>query len=167
MKPFLLLSFVLAMSIGSSLYAASTKKVDPKEVATAQQRFIQSTSDSLAECSKAFRVYVVGLEMLQMMEDAQDRLDESNLRLGIAPKPRKPNEPAPLIHAQCAERKKSELMPNAKEFIGSFKAKEQQTGARGLVAQWMTAMDSIGTNVSNQESAKYQTLANGLKIDLY
>lgn len=61
----------------------------------------------------------------------------------------------------CPETK-SEALSKFKETFGPASANPK---VKAMFAQWMTAMDTAGSRVGKQEEAKFNTLANELKLD--
>jgi len=61
----------------------------------------------------------------------------------------------------CAKGK-SEEVSKFKETFGPASANPK---VKAMFAQWMTAMDTAGSRVGEQEETRFHTLANELKLD--
>ncbi|MFD1555407.1 hypothetical protein ACFSHT_07145 [Paraburkholderia silviterrae] len=129
--------------------------------------FVQDGKDAIQACEKEYQGYLAVQDATQMADDSQHDLDDAMARAGASTSSSKSasKEAVPPYHKQCVAEKKKALLPEAKRFINSFKRPTAQAKAKKIVAQWMTTMDAIGSSVSEQEAAKFDTLANELQLD--
>jgi hypothetical protein len=166
-KKFGFLLSLLALSCNST--AATVKqsaKADQQAVVTQQAAFIKTARNAIAACNAEFENYKVMDHMADVVwRSAYDaNVAMARLTHEVAKKPDR--EAPPLYHVECVSKQKGDVIPQLKPFVDSFKASDSRVRAREMAAQWITAMDGIGKQGSQTEAAKFETLANGLLIDM-
>ena len=157
---------VVILLILISPICSAAGKVDLAQVKSDQEMFINVAKAAIKDCNMAFQRY-------RAMEFAADKLWESEYDVNES-EARFDNKPvvAPTrmqtepYHLNCARDQKMNVLPQSKTFINSFKAASVKAEAKALIAQWITALDSIGTNIAENENAKFQTIANSIYIDM-
>ncbi|MFC5549517.1 hypothetical protein [Massilia aerilata] len=137
-----------------------------------QTDFISDAKNTISLCNSKYRQFVELRRMNQYAYETGRQADESMARLEAAEgkdargiPPTKLQE-TPEYHVLCIEKSKELLLPRTKGFIASFKTAQQQNEAKVMVAQWITAMSSVGKSVGESEAAKFETLANGVEINM-
>lgn len=137
-----------------------------------QTDFISDAQNTINLCNKKYREFVAIKRMNEYAYEQGLRADDAMSRLeaaegkDIRTAPSTKLEKTPEYHALCIEKSKEMLLPRAKGFIASFKTSRQQSEAKAMVAQWMTAIDSTGKEIGPSEKAKFDTLSNGVLIEL-
>jgi len=137
-----------------------------------QADFISDARNTINLCSQKYREYVEVKRMNQYAYEQGLRADEAMARLETATGKDTRDLPSTKLektveyHVLCMEKSKELLLPRSKGFISSFKTAREQSDAKTMIAQWMTAIDSVGKPIGQSEAAKFETLANGLEIDM-
>lgn len=152
-----LAGLMLAMTSASSAFAGNSKD---------KEAFIANAKQQMATCEQQYRKFRTDSWAAEKAWEAAYDAERASSRLTGKPPVNPAMEQVEPYHKTCAEKAKKDILATAKAFIKSFKGADGQKNARDMVAQWVTAMDAIGNESAKAESAKFETLANGLLLDL-
>lgn len=164
---FLSLWFAVTLCLNVA-QAADKKAVEKKQVVIAkmqlQEAFVEMAKASLIKCGEKYRFFLI-------MKAAQQELWQATVDAASAAKAAGlPSNPVPPMgevdpyHKICARDEQAATLPRARDYIESFSASHKSV-AKSAVAQWITAIDSVGKTIAASEQAKFETLVNGLKVD--
>jgi hypothetical protein len=164
------LTACFAMALCLNVAQATDKKtIAKKETAVAkmqlQEAFVAMAKGSLIKCGKQYRYFLI-------MEEAENGLWQSKVDLaraearlaGRSSDPFPPMGKVDPFHKICAEEEKAEMLPRARGYIDSYSTNNRSV-AKTAVAQWITAIDSIGKSIAASEQAKFETMVNALEVD--
>lgn len=128
--------------------------------------FISSAKKKINDCEGKYQDFLALSFANEKAWESEYNLNQALAKAGGGPVKSPKMEHAEPYHKTCAEAAKQETIPNAKIFIKSFKTASAQKNAKDMIAQWITAIDSIGNDGAKAEAAKFETLANGLMLEL-
>lgn len=163
--------FMLAATIFalSSPVTAQAKEHSEKSVAAIKAPkiadFVADAKQRIETCNSEYGKFRSELFASNMLWEASYNAAEASARLnggGVEAPTMSETKP---YHKICAESSKNEFIPTAKIFIKSFKNVDKQKATKDMVAQWITAIDTIGSDAATTEYAKFETLANGLILE--
>lgn len=160
------LTVCFAMALYLNVAQATDKKTTVKKEAVVaklqmQEAFVEMAKESLIRCGKRYRYFL-------LMEEVEDEVWEANVDLARAQ--RRPSDTVPPRvkvdphHKICAQEEKAAMLQRARGFIDSYSTNNRSV-AKTAVAQWITAIDSVGKSVAVSEQAKFETLVNALQVD--
>lgn len=162
-----------ALAAALTTFATSSQSADKSaQKLEMQTEFLSDARNTISLCNSKYREFVQLKRMNQYAYEEGLRADEAMARLNAVQGKATSDvgstklEKTPEYHVLCIEKSKGLLLPRSKKFVSSFKTAHQQSAAKAMIAQWMTAIDSIGNEVGPTEAAKFVTLANGILIDL-
>lgn len=155
MKSLIIGLFVLTSTIGAAMGADKTIGSQER---FQQQNFLESAKSAMDRCLAQYSLFLQVKAGLERHEAARKDLMGADAETRVAP-------PATPPHVSCVAREKTSIMYRSKDFVGSFKTDQRKGQANATVAQWLTAMDAIGTPVGLSEQAKFQTLFNSYLLD--
>lgn len=142
---------VITLFSPSVVYAEKMVKVN----ASNPSEFISEAKRRIRKCEASYDTYV-------SIVKAQNFVNQLLQAQNGSPTETKPVE---REFVQCSAQEKEEFVPIAKTFIKSIKAANTQKIAKDMVAQWITTIEAIGSQVSSAERAKFETLSNSLMLE--
>lgn len=159
---------VLIAITSATGYAKSSKEKNATSAASGPQtkEFIATAKDRISKCESEFSKYESTSWAAEKAWDAAYSAAEATSRLTGKPVVNPEMSKVELYHKACADNAKNELVPVSKGLFKSIKNTDAQNSAKDMMAQWITAIDAIGSQGSRAESAKFETLANRLLLDL-
>lgn len=170
---------LLAGVVVSIAYAAEPTKrsaVETKKVSklTSQDYgdFSKFLKEKLDECSLAFVNYKLSLVTARQKArlDAEMKLLNSGNYTATAyvdddALQKKLAEIEPR-HIVCSEGAKEEAFQRIRPLNARTKSEKLREQMKQMLAQWITATDSIGTSSNEMEKRKFETLANQFQIEV-
>lgn len=161
---FLAACFAIALCLNVA-QASDKKTIVKKEAVFAktqlQEAFVEMAKDSLIKCGKRYRYFLT-------MEAAEGELWQATVDSaragGRSSDPLPPMGKVDPHHKICAQEEKAAMLSRARDYIDSYSANNKSV-AKTAVAQWITAIDSVGKSIAASEQAKFETLVNALAVD--
>jgi hypothetical protein len=123
--------------------------------------FIADAKNRIATCNGNYQQYLVLSDAHELMMQTALKLQDSQRDNGEAITPL----PKEMDKFDC-ENEKVEFIPVAKSFIKAQKNANTKRAIKDMVAQWMTVIDSFGNSNLAAENSKFETMANGLLLEL-
>lgn len=127
---------------------------------------ISDAKQRIEKCEGQYNLFLTTSRAAELAWEAEYDADRASERLSgkkIAPPLLTKTTP---YHKICAEAEKQQFIPVAKNFIKLQKKADSQKHTKNMVAQWITSIDAIGNEGAKAEKAKFETLANGLMLDI-
>jgi hypothetical protein len=160
------LAACFSMALCLNVAQATDKKTNVKKEAVVakmqlQEAFVQMAKDSLIKCGEKYRYF---LAMKAVTSELWQATVDSARAGGRSSDPLPPMGNVDPYHKICAQEEQAAMLPRARDYIDSYSANNRAV-AKTVVAQWITAVDSIGKSIAASEQAKFETLVNGLKVD--
>lgn len=126
--------------------------------------FLTQGSAAIQTCQADYQSYLAVVRVSRLADETKQELNDAMERAGGGRKADGPSTKTELYHKECVAARKQALLPEAKRFVSGLKRADDKVKARKAIAQWMTAMDAIGSSVGDSEAAKYETLANEIRL---
>jgi hypothetical protein len=127
--------------------------------------FFQESKAAISKCQDKYTSAAALDQVNNMLWEARYNNNQSRAALTGQRVEVPKRDDTPALHLKCVDEQKAVILPEGKQFIGSIRNAAEKQRARGLVAQWLTAMDSIGKQNNDQEVSKFETIVNGFVVD--
>lgn len=154
--------FAVALSLSSAAFCGEIASANHAPKTT---EFIGDAKQRIAKCSYEYDKFLGTTKAASLAWEAESDAAEASANLSGKPVVYPKMKEVTPYHKICADSSKDEFIPTAKIFIKSFKAASSKKSAKDMVAQWITAIDAIGSDAATTENAKFETLANGLMLE--
>ncbi|MBC3874608.1 hypothetical protein [Undibacterium flavidum] len=150
----------------SAMESNAYQRLTSDQIKDNQLEFIRQTKSLLSECGNAYQNYLATERLSDLALEAKQSANDAKARLSNKSPETAQKAPTTPFHLECINRNKPKILDKSKVFISSFKANEMKMNPKSLIAQWMTALDSIDKQVAQGERAKFETIANNIIIEL-
>lgn len=172
MKPvFMVLSIWLfvAQSTFAAPQAANQRAASPK--ATEQVFvFFKKAKDDLDACHMKYATYLLDIETAKLRKEAE--ILEAAVASGATSRPNTKISTAEVIgdiepvHKSCIDNAKNARLSESAKALAGIKKVRTKDLAKDTLAQWITAIDSIGVSNGMAEWDKFKNLLNRLIVEL-
>lgn len=167
-RTFILLAAALAFShpvLSQAKEQGKKAVIEPVATAEDANNLVTEAKQKLISCNKSFQVYRIMMQAADMARQAREDSEDAERRAGYSrPKQEAVTDPQPQ-YLVCIASAKEQFVPSAKVFIKSVKSADTQRKAKDMIAQWITAIDAVGSSIASTEQAKFETQANSLMLE--
>ena len=161
---------VICFATAAASAETSTTQAKANQARKSRVDLVSGAKVYLLTCGAAYQTYAVMKKMDAMLAESREGLARSQARFLNAPVAVQETESSdPRLageFADCLTRAKVDMIAMTRQATTNKLNAGSTPLIKEIVAQWITAIDSIPKRNRVEESSKFETLANRLLLDL-
>lgn len=167
------LTIVVILMLGNGMALAAKKSTtQPISYQSSAEDLKKTLKDTLLNCNSSYKSEMALMEAEVKIIYSSRRLDEQHKYESPAMSSLKAQQEVVnkksetgYEYKKCVDAFKAAVTKETKSVLSDFKPPKLKLLAKELISQWLTAIESVGTNSFSQELAKFDKASNDLILE--